>query len=331
MMQDVQQAKKRKSVWLGWVRLGVSLATIGIVLAVVDLKSVLSALGQVGLSLWCAILFVYLLGHVVSAYKWRILAAPQADMVTTLRAHFSGLAANIALPGAASGDIVRAGVMAASAPDRARLAVGSLADRLIDTAGLGILATLGFAARGDGLTATHLLALAAATVLIPTGVVLARPLLSFLVARVSGAGKVQSLIRKLLEAGLVLSKSSMHLFICLVLSMGVQSAFIAASAALGRAAGVKASLANWFFAWPISKLVATIPTSAGGLGVREASLAGLMTQFGADPARVFASGLVWQSIVIIGALAGGLIIFLLTLKKPKISATPAATSRTEKD
>jgi uncharacterized membrane protein YbhN (UPF0104 family) len=61
-------------------------------------------------------------------------------------------------------------------------------------------------------------------------------------------------------------------------------------------------------AWPLAKLLAVAPVSVAGLGVREASLAGLLSQFGAEPAAVVAVGLLWQSILFAGGLLGGLLL-----------------------
>ena len=56
------------------------------------------------------------------------------------RAHLAGLAANLALPSVAGGDVVRAGLVMKHADDKGRLAMGSLADRLLDTLGLIMIA-----------------------------------------------------------------------------------------------------------------------------------------------------------------------------------------------
>src|SRR4029453_5320720 len=78
----------------------------------------------------------------------------------------------------------------------------------------------------------------------------------------------------------------------------------------GGAGGVHSPLSAWFFAGPLAKLIATLPISIAGLGVREASLAGFLAPFGAAPASVVAIGLVWQTIQIAGGLVGALILLL---------------------
>lgn len=288
------------------IKVAVSVSLLLALVLMTDVYAVGRAMLSVGPLLWVGSLGLYLAGHVISAQKWRRLAAPELSRFHSLRAHFSGLAANLALPGAASGDIVRAGVAMQSGRERALIAVGSLADRIIDTFGLLILAFAGW------LLATPLAdhvawpaVLAGSCILGVVLFLLAKPCtqgaLRFFERR---SGKVSGLIAKMLKSVLALLGSPIQLLTCLAISLFVQGLFIGISATIGMAAGINVSLFVWVFAWPLSKLVATLPISMGGIGIREASLAGLMVPFGADPALVVASGLVWQSIVIVGALLG---------------------------
>lgn len=66
--------------------------------------------------------------------------------------------------------------------------------------------------------------------------------------------------------------------------MAVQCLFVGINIAFAQAAHVEAPVSAWFFAWTTAKIIAIAPVSLGGLGVREASMAGLLKPFGADPA-----------------------------------------------
>ena len=117
------------------------------------------------------------------------------------------------------------------------------------------------------------------------------------------AGKIAS------GVGALLSERR-ALLLCLLLSMAVQGAFIGVNVALARAVGVAVPVAAWFFAWPLSKLIASLPLSLAGLGVREASLAGLLAPLGAAPASVVATGLLWQTLLFATGLIGGALVVL---------------------
>jgi uncharacterized membrane protein YbhN (UPF0104 family) len=110
--------------------------------------------------------------------------------------------------------------------------------------------------------------------------------------------------------------------LCLLLSIVIQSAFIAATIRLANIADVVAPVAAWFFAWPLSKLIATLPISIAGLGVREASLAGFLAPFGAPAAAVVGIGLMWQTIQIAGGLIGASIVFLSARALGTAAANP---------
>jgi uncharacterized membrane protein YbhN (UPF0104 family) len=97
------------------------------------------------------------------------------------------------------------------------------------------------------------------------------------------------------------------LVLVVLISLAVQPGFVVASILLGREVGVDAPVGAWFIAWPVSKLVAALPISLGGIGVREGVLVALMAPFGAPGDAVLATGLLWQGAVIVGGV-GGLVV-----------------------
>ncbi|MBI1250526.1 MAG: flippase-like domain-containing protein [Alphaproteobacteria bacterium] len=314
---------KRKALILWGVRAFVSIAVLAIAFAIVSPQAVWRAVLSVGPGLWLAALAVFLGGHVISAWKWRMLTDPHARFMTYLRAHFSGLAANMALPGAASGDIVRAGVLFKDSQNRAALAVGSVAERLIDILGLMIFSLVGFiVAQRAGSDAQLMIWLSVCVAGAFIAALASRPLIGVALKLLPQTGKIAQIGRKLGEAALELTRRPDRLLVCLIVSMAVQVVFVQVNAAMGEAAGVQVSLAAWFFAWPLSKIISTLPISAGGVGVREASLAGLLAPFGADPAAVVAAGLVWQSIVIAGSLGGAAALWALRRPVSSQGAAP---------
>jgi uncharacterized membrane protein YbhN (UPF0104 family) len=54
-----------------------------------------------------------------------------------------------------------------------------------------------------------------------------------------------------------------------------------------------------------------MPITQGGIGVREAALVLLLAPFGAPAARVLATGIVWEGVIIAGGLLAGLAALLL--------------------
>lgn len=303
--------RSRQRALLTWLaRLGVSALILTILFRLVPVTEVLQVARKLPPAVWFTGLCVFLAGHAVAAAKWRLLIGGGVSYSRALYAHLAGLAANLCLPSVAGGDVVRAGLVYRHAHDRSSLAMGSVADRLLDTLGLAILAAAGawvaFGQADAGGPAPRVLA--ALAIASAVGAILA----CFLAARlppgvVRGDGRIARLLNKLLAAAGELARRPGRLLLALVASMVIQSAFVGVNAAFAAAAGLKVSLAAWFFAWATAKIVAILPVSLGGLGLREASTAALLLPFGADPALVVAVGLLWQTLLYASGLIGLLI------------------------
>jgi uncharacterized membrane protein YbhN (UPF0104 family) len=192
---------------------------------------------------------------------------------------------------------VRAGYLAPAAGLR-RVALASLADRLIDTA-----------------TLVGLIAIALPFAGLPAGApAIVQSSLWWVVVFVPAAGLAAAVASRLLR-GTRIGHAVAHawrelpvrrssLLVVLGISAGVQSLFVLTNVWLARQAGVEASLAAWFVAWPLSKLIAVLPISLGGLGVREAALVSLLAPYGADGTAVLASGLLWQAVLAVSGVTG---------------------------
>jgi uncharacterized membrane protein YbhN (UPF0104 family) len=298
--------------WL--VHVLVSALVLGVTLWLLPTREVWGTIRGLPPTVWLFSLCVFLLGHFVSALKWRLLISDRGEVPIPIafRAHFAGLVANLCLPGAAGGDVVRAGLVIRGATDKARVAVGSLADRVVDTLSVFTLACLG-AALSTGRRETEAVVLRVGCVLgcLAVGGVG----LSLILRRLPIEGRVGRSIQKLGSSLEALRRRPGSLALCFGLSFSVQIAFVGVNILLASQSGVAVSPAAWFFAWSAAKLLAVLPISAGGLGVREASLAAFLSPFGAPAERVVAVGLMWQSILLAGGLLGGLLLILVSRSK----------------
>jgi len=311
---------------LKWViRITGSLVVLGLTLWFLPRRAVWQAMTVLPLRIWLIALGTFMAGHVVSALKWRLLiGGSQIPVSRAITAHFAGLTANLCLPGAAGGDVVRAGLVLKDAKFKAPIAIGSLADRVLDTLGLLLLAALGTA-----LTVTK--SGSALALLIKLGLVIGAGvggavLFVLLLPRLPLPAKFKPLVQAMIEAVATLKRRPAALLGCLCLSMSVQSLFIGVNILLATHSGLFLPAAAWFFAWPLAKLLALAPISVGGLGVREASLAALLAPLGASPPLVVAVGLLWQSILFASGLLGGGVLVLFTRLRPAARAERAAAA-----
>ncbi|MCH4152607.1 MAG: flippase-like domain-containing protein [Sphingobium sp.] len=301
-------SRKRTLIW--GVRIAVSAIVLGIIFHVVPFAQVWAAAKRLTPQLWLAGFALFLLGHAMTAAKWWMLIGHDVPFSRAFRAHLAGLGANLALPGVAGGDVVRAALVMGDTQHKGRLAVGSVADRLIDTASLGLVALMGawFAFNTDGDTAG--LTLAALAIAIVGGVYLLRaltPRIEIWAHALSHGGKIAVILSKMIRIIAELSRQPGLLLGCFALSIVVQCLFVLINIAFALAIGVMIPAAAWFYAWAGAKIIAIAPISLGGLGVREASMAALLKPFGADYGAVIAVGLIWQTVLYASGILGILI------------------------
>jgi uncharacterized protein (TIRG00374 family) len=295
-----------RSLPLVWVlRLAVSALVLFALFRIVPIERVWAEARRIALPLWLGALVLFLLGHAAATIKWRLLIGRGVSFPQAFQAHLAGLAANVCLPGLGGGDVVRAALVFRSAEDHSRLVVGSIADRLIDILGLLLFAVAGalLAVRPGQSDLKQLSWLLAAGIAI---VIIAFPVSLLIERKVQrmARGRAGRILARAVEATAYLVRRPGRLALCLAISMGIQATFIAINIGFAMAVQVAAPVAAWFFAWSTAKIVAVAPISLGGLGVREAVMATLLSPFGADPAQVIAIGLIWQTVLYASGLVG---------------------------
>ncbi len=270
------------------------------------MAEVWQAMIQIGWWPWLVVLVVFGAGHVVAAYKWcRLVRAAGQPLVfaDALGAHMAGLFANIWLPSIVGGDVLRAGWISGHQGITVPAAIGLL-DRVLDLLALLLLVALGtllVGAPGGGLAIS---VLRGAGILLMLGVAGGLVVLRWLrPEHLPAAVRPHGL--KLIEIGRALYARPGPALASFTLALLVQSVFVALNWYLGTVMGIGVSFAVWLVAWPLAKIIALLPVSLGGLGVREVALAALLAPFAVTGTLAVAEGLVWQSILFaFGLLAG---------------------------
>ena len=290
--------------WL--LRFAGSAIILGLLLWYLPLEDVARGFSNISLGVFATVLALFMAGHGVAAGKWWFLLERGFSYLAALRAHFAGLAANLCLPGVAGGDVVRAGLVAKSV-GVSKLAAGSLSDRLIDMLALGLVSGMGLIMLQTGAGSATLIAQIVGffAVVLVSAFYIAPKLVPGLIARFTTL-PARDLLSKIAEEFGALGQRPAALLVALGLSVGIQVLFVSLFIWLATSAGVDAPHGAWFFAWPLAKILAILPISLGGIGLREATLAGLMTPFGSDAAAVVAASLIWQAVLIVAGLVGAL-------------------------
>jgi len=268
------------------------------------IEDVLAGFVALPLSIFGLVVVAYIVGHIAAAAKFWILLDRSISYVAVLKAHWAGLVTNLGLPGAVGGDAVRAGVVISAGADAAKATGAALTDRLIDMVGLAALTAMGAAtiAKPGELQAPLLLLCVFSAVLVASFAVL--PGVLRVAKRYAPGVAAKEILQRSAAALEALRRRPARLAGILVVSVLIQLTFILLTVALARAIGVNAELGAWIFAWPLAKIIAVLPISLGGLGVREATLSAILASIGADAAGVVAVGLIWHTVLITGAVLG---------------------------
>jgi glycosyltransferase 2 family protein len=267
------------------------------------------ALTRMPTTTWVAVLCGFLAGHLLATAKWRLMVNVGRSGLRgrdAVRCYAAGLFANLCLPSIVGGDVLRA-VLAGRATGRMEAVVlGGIADRLLDILALGILILVGGVMVGSALggdaVRTALVAVAIGGVL---GGLLLRRLLRVPLA--SWPRRVRRRLSRTLVALRRAARQPSAVAVALLISLAVQSWFVVLNAWIGWSIGIAVPLGAWFLAWSLAKLAGLLPISLGGLGVRDAALAGILVSFGVPVATGLVASLIWQSVLIAGGLAAGLV------------------------
>lgn len=301
-----------------------SAVVLGVLFWLMPLEAFFAAFERLTVRHFVLVLGGFLVLHVFAAMKWWVLLDRRIPFLLAVRAHFAGLAANLCLPGAIGGDAVRGGMAFAAMGDGATVFAVGATDRLVDFVALLILSLFGVAL---SVSIGGSLVLSAEVLVVFAGLVIAGglglwflPYLWTVLPRLPG----KSFALKLAEAFKGLARRPVRMFGILGASTAIQFGLVAISYKLATAAGADIEPGHWLFAWPLAKLVAVLPVSLNGLGVREATLAGILAPVRGDTAVIVAAGLVWQAVIFAAGIVGGIVMLLSRGQAQRIVRETAA-------
>jgi uncharacterized membrane protein YbhN (UPF0104 family) len=295
------------------LRIAGSVVILGLLLAFVPAQKLGLAMRRIPPALWIWLVIGYLGTHLIGVIKWRLtvrLSGARLTLIEALRCYFAGLFGTVFLPSIVGGDVVRMGLAFRLARNKAGVVLGSLVDRLLDIVSLAVVAGMGVLLLPGALDPQHRRVFAMLAVIFMLGgaglfavlAVLPWQRLPF---------KLRRILVKLRRAGRSMATRPWYILVSLQLGIIVQTSLVGLSASLATACGLHIPFRVWLLVWPLAKLLALVPITLGGLGLREAGLAALLAPFGAPAALAVAAGLSWESIIIVGGLVAGLISFLI--------------------
>jgi glycosyltransferase 2 family protein len=301
------------------VRLVVSLVVLGILLFVLPWGDVQAGLRALDAGLWLAAAGIFVAGHNIGALKWRLMVnTGRCDLgaLDAFRCYAAGLFANLCLPSIIGGDILRATLAGRATRSPEAVAWGSIADRLIDVFSLGVLIVFGALVTRSAVPAAAAwiltVALVTGTVGTAVGAVLTyrRPISWW-------PRRIRRHVARSFVALRRMRRSPGRAALAMGMSVTIQSSFVLANVLIGRGMGIDVPVGAWFLVWPLAKLVALIPVSLNGLGVRDATQGALLATMGIPVALGVVASLVWQSVLVIGGLLAGALWWALRTRADK--------------
>lgn len=263
--------------------------------------------------LWGGVWAAFVAGHAIGALKWRFnvnLGQAGLSRVDAIQCYGAGLFANLFLPSIVGGDALKA-LLAGRATQRLEACIfGGLTERLIDTAALLALILIGALISHASVDGWYGQVIQVGALVAAAGAVVFLPLL-LRVRLARWPRKIRRPLSRLMVSMRRIASRPRDALAVFALSLAIQAWFVLLNAWLGRAIGIEVPLAYWFLAVPLTKAITLAPISFGGLGLREATLGGLLGLVGVPAAQGVAASLLWQSVVYSGGLFGGLTWFVL--------------------
>jgi len=316
-MSEASPTEKSRRGWIFLLlRWAAAFAILALLLHFFPAAQLRDALSRVPLTRFLAVLLVYLVALTGGIAKWHMVvnsAGAQLSFAASARCYTSGLFGALFLPSIIGGDVARLAVGISRSPRPAAVITGNVADRFLDVAAQLALVSLGLILLPGSLPvplqapARHVLFAGAtvAAIFLSLVLILHRPLLG------GRSIRFRRGLAQIRHAARSVSRQPHRLVFGWLLGTSVQGMYILLTALLGISCGLVLPFRVWLFAWPLAKIAAVMPITQGGIGVREAALVLLLAPFGAPAARVLATGIVWEGVIIAGGLLAGLAALLL--------------------
>lgn len=302
---------RRKSYGAFALRAGLGAAAVGFLLWRYDPRPILYAIARERIGFFAAAVALYVAGQALSAWRWQWLAQINAlprAYPEYLRYYFIGVFTNLFVPGLIGGDAARAVYLGR----RHRRLSASIASVVADR-GIGLVSLVWFAA---------VAAVAFSSIKLPEPVrkgVLIVGTTSFagwLIAAVLTRSteilpaKLTAIVRPIspyLERPLAIVPA-------IALSLILQASLAGCQYLIALGLGLTVPLTAFLVCVPIANVVASLPLTLNGLGLRETAYLVLLGGIGISHPDAIAMGLLWFAATMTGGLTG--IIAFATTEMP---------------
>jgi len=300
----------------------VSLLLLSLLFLKIEPARVAQILGGADLPLVLGCLFAYILLFLLLAYRWQVLLnvlslnIPLRQLYGT---YLIGVFFNNFLPTTIGGDMVRGLDLYRHTKKGKEVVVTVLIERVLGFTSLLFIAAVALIVRYPSFHDPWVtgVVLGSTVLYVAILVLVLTPALYVLASRVLRAFKYHQIGPRLLEFPHTIARytaSPLTLLQTVLLSLIIQTFTILIYFALTRALHLTIPLADLFLFFPIISMIAMIPISLGGLGLREGVSLYLFQKVGVDLAHAMGLSLAWYLILIGTGVLGGAIFALRDFK-----------------
>ncbi|MBI3989463.1 MAG: flippase-like domain-containing protein [candidate division NC10 bacterium] len=296
------------------LKVGVSLSLLALLLWRTDRSGLVKLLFSLDLPFFSTAVLLYLLGQAMCTYRWQTLLEAEGIRMPYLKLvgfYFEGMFFNLFLPTLIGGDVVKGHhIYQYTAGKEASLA-SILVDRLT-----GLTSLLGIALLALFLGGPSLRDPAVTWPILGTAFAFAVGCVAVLHPRLKPFFEKLPWGRfaeKVLGFYQALQRYRGHrkaLGQAVALSVVFQAMVIYSYYLIAKALGLTVPLGPFFLLVPVVIVIAMIPVSLGGLGIREGAVIYLFGKVGVESTSALAMSLTWFLLVILASLPGGLLFAL---------------------
>ena len=298
---DSKLRSKRLRAWLMFaIKLAAGIGLVAFLLWHYDLRSAFRLMRRERPAFFCATVVLYVAGQSMSALRWKLLAGLNGfpgRYSEYLSYYFIGMFTNVFVPGLVGGDALRALYLG-----RRHHRIGPAFASVIADRGIGLLSLFWLAA---------VAALCTNRVRLPSSVLhatLGAGVLSLLLYSAAPLlakwASTRSRLNQLLSPVIPYLCRPIALTPAIALSTLLQLALATCQYLLGIGLGLDIALATFVLIVPITNVIASLPITINGLGMREAGYLVLLGMAGVSKEQAVALSILYFAASLVGGFTG---------------------------
>lgn len=307
----------------------VALVLLWVVVRNVDFSSFTAAVGKLQASWLATAATLFLAVCALGVVKWRLLWR-RATWWQMLSANFIAQFYSVALPGQMAGELVKTLRVGRRFSDTTNVAASVIVDRVTGLLGIVLVALCG-AFLSANTAAVNVIAVLCVTATLALGGLFAATRPSTIVTVSSGVAKFGSrfawlrrpsqMATNLLSAWASLASNPGAIVGAVLLGIICQTVSVLINFIIAAGVGVHVEFADWCWIFGVTSMALLLPITVAGIGVREATYAGLLRLFDVPIEDAVLISAVVFGITLIGVSIGG------ALELAHVSRTPRSVSR----